>query len=98
MDWDNKIIMKLDATDISGIISGCRGNQFPVKLFHKSEGSNSSSALTIEAGERSGTFKWFISKTANENKMYGNIYLDSKDMFLMFTMMEAALPVISGWV
>lgn len=97
MDWNNKIIMKLDPIDITTIITGCRANQFPVKLFHKSTTTNTITTLEISPGERAGTYKWFLNKAAGEQKSFINIYLDNKDMFYMFTMMEAALPIINGW-
>lgn len=95
MDWDNKINIKLDPVDISKIVTGVRSGQ-PVKLFHKSEAANSTTTLNVEAGNP-GSFKWFISKKVGENQNSGNIYLDQGDMFHLFTMFEAALPVISGW-
>jgi hypothetical protein len=97
MDWDNKINMKLDPVDIAEIVTKVRKNQ-PAKLFHKSEAAGSTTTLDVGPGEREGTYKWFINKTVGGNKNLGNIYLDQKDMFHIFTMFEAALPVISGWV
>lgn len=95
MDWDNKINMKLDPVDISKIVTGVRSGQ-PVKLFHKSDSAGSVTTLNVEAGNP-GSFKWFISKAVGDDKKLGNIYLDSGDMFHLFTMFEASLPVISGW-
>lgn len=97
MDWDNKINMKLDPVDIAEIVTKVRTNQ-TAKLFHKNEAANSTTTLEVAPGERQGTYKWFISKTAGDNKNLGNVYLDQRDMFHIFTMFEAALPVISGWV
>lgn len=96
MDWANKINIKLDPIDISKIVTGVRSGT-PVKLFHKSEKAGSVTTLNVEAGNP-GSFKWFISKSVGDQKNMGNIYLDSGDMYHMFTMFEAALPVISGWV
>ena len=96
MDWDNKINMKLGPMDISRIITGVRSGQ-PVKLFHKSEAAGSTTTLEVAAGERKGTFKWFLNKTQGQDKKFGNIYLDQRDMFHIFIMFEAALPIISGW-
>lgn len=95
MDWDNKINIKLDPVDISKIVTGVRAGQV-VKLFHKVESRNSTTTLNVEAGSP-GSFKWFISKKVGEDSKFGNIYLDSGDMYHLFTMFEAALPVISGW-
>lgn len=96
MDWDNKINMKLDPVDIAEIVTKVRSGQ-QAKLFHKSEAAGSTTTLEVAAGERPGTFKWFLNKTQGQNKNFGNIYLDQRDMFHLFTMFEAALPIISGW-
>lgn len=95
MDWDNKINIKLDPVDIAKIVTGVKAGQ-PVKLFHKSEAAGSTTTLNVEAGNP-GSYKFFISKQVGENKNLGNIYLDNSDMYILFTMFEAALPVISGW-
>ena len=97
MDWTNQIRMKLSPTDICNILVSIRGGEV-AKLFHKSEAAGTTSTLEVAPGEREGTFKWFIGKTKGEQKAFGNIYLDNKDMFYLFKMLEAALPVISGWV
>jgi hypothetical protein len=96
MDWDNKINMKLDPVDIAEIVTKVRSG-VPAKLFHKSEKAGSVTTLEVSAGDREGTYKWFINKSIGEQKNFGNIYLDQRDMFHLFTMFEAALPVISGW-
>jgi len=96
MDWDNKINLKLDPADIAEIVVKIRSNE-SAKLFHKSEAAGSTSTLEVSQGDRPGTYKWFLSKTQGENKNYGVIYLDKKDMFHLFVMFEAALPIISGW-
>lgn len=96
MDWANKINMKLDPVDIAEIITKVRSGQ-PAKLFHKSEAAGSITTLEVAAGERQGTFKWFLNKSQGQDKRFGNIYLDQRDMFHIFIMFEAALPIISGW-
>lgn len=96
MDWDNKINMKLDPVDIAEIVTKVRTGA-PAKLFHKSEKAGSTTTLEVASGDREGTYKWFINKSVGEQKNFGNIYLDQRDMFHLFTMFEAALPVISGW-
>ena len=96
MDWENKINMKLDPVDIAEIVTKVRQNQ-PAKLFHKSEAKNSVTTLEVAPGEKAGTYKWFVNQTVGDSKNMSNIYLDQRDMFHIFTMFEAALPVISGW-
>lgn len=96
MDWENKINMKLDPVDIAEIVTKIRSGQ-PAKLFHKSEAAGSTTTLEVAPGERQGTFKWFLNKTQGQDKKFGNIYLDQRDMFHIFVMFEAALPIISGW-
>ena len=98
MDWENKLLMKLGAVDIVNFLAGINRNTFPIKLFHKVQGTDKSSTLNVEAGDRPGTFKWSIGNSNGTDKRYVNIYLDGKDMLYLKIMFEAALPVISGWV
>ena len=96
MDWDNEIKIKLAANDITEIITRIRANQ-TAKLYHSNQKTQVITTLEVAAGDKPGTYKWFISKTQNNNKQYGNIYLDQKDMYYLFLMFEAALPIIAGW-
>jgi hypothetical protein len=98
MDWANKITMKLNARDIADLVMGVR-NAGSVDIFHKvnkDDGSTPSTTLKVEPGTE-GTFKWFVGKTVGSDKKFATIYLDQKDMYLTFQMLEAALPVIHGW-
>jgi hypothetical protein len=95
MDWDNKINMKLDPVDVSKIVTGVRSGQ-PVKLFHKSESAGSTTTLNVEAGNP-GSYKFNIFKKVGDTSNSGTVYLDNSDMFYLFTMFEASLPVIAGW-
>jgi len=99
MDWENKIIMKLSTKDIADLVMGVRGSG-NVNIFHKvdkPDGTSPSSTLKVEPGTE-GTFKWFVGKTVGNDKKFATIYLDQKDMYLTFQMLEAAIPVIHGWV
>jgi hypothetical protein len=98
MDWANKINMKLDAVDLVNVLTGMKMKNFPIKLYHKSEAAGSVTTLEVSPGQNAGTFKWFVSKTVGENKNFGQVYLDTKDMYYISVMFESALPVISGWV
>jgi len=96
MDWENKINIKLDPVDIAEIVTKIRSGG-TAKLFHKSEAAGSTTTLEVAPGDRQGTYKWFINKSVGGTKNFGNIYLDQRDMYHLFTMFEAALPVIAGW-
>lgn len=100
MDWTNKLNMKLNGTDIVKILAGLNVKNFPIDLIHKSQkdGIDATSTLKIELGQTPGTFKVFLGRSFGEQKSYGTIYLNGEDMLYVKTMLEAALPVISGWV
>lgn len=99
MDWDNKITMKISSRDIADIVLGVRAES-KADIIHKvnrADGSESVTTLKIEPGERQGTFKWFVGKMVGSEKSNVTVYLDTKDMYLVFQMLEAAIPVIHGW-
>lgn len=96
MDWANKILMKLNSTDVVNILCGMRTKQFPIKLIHKYQGDTS--YLEVSQGERPGTFKWMIGKTIGEQKKFASIYLDAKDMYHLAVMLDASLPITAGWM
>jgi hypothetical protein len=100
MDWDNKITMKISPTDISKIVVGCRKRSFPVDLIHRSEKTGRTTTLKIEPGQREGTYRWTIAanygKDDNRNQ-FVSIYLSDEDMFLVFNVLEASVPLILGW-
>lgn len=97
MDWQNKILMKIDHTDIAKIITGTRTQKFPVDIYHKSESTGNSSSLKLEPGQNPGTFKLFMGKSVNNQKSYAQIYLNTEDMFLLFNLLEASVPLTLGW-
>ena len=98
MDWNNKILMKIDHVDIAKIVTSTREAKFPVDIYHKSANTGDSSTLKIEPGQNPGTFKLFMGKTRNGQKSYAQIYLNTEDMFILFNLLEASVPVTLGWL
>lgn len=96
MDWDSKILMKIDLPDIANIITGCKSGEFPVNIFHKVQ-EDKQSTLKIEKGTNAGTYKLSMGKKVGDKNLFASIYLDKKDMFLIFNLMESSIPVIQGW-
>lgn len=98
MDWNNKLLMKIDHVDIAKIITATRSGKFPVDIYHKSASNGDSSSLKLEPGQNPGTFKLFMGKVKGGQKSYGQIYLNTEDMFILFNLLEASLPVTLGWI
>jgi hypothetical protein len=98
MDWNNKILMKIDHSDIAKIVTSARSKKFPIDIFHKSADTGHSSTLKIEEGQNPGTYKVFMGKNAGAQKRYAQIYLNTEDMFLLFNLLEASVPVTLGWL
>ena len=99
MDWDNGLRMKIGPRDIAQIVSGVRSTG-TTKLFHRSEKEGSvptDTTLNIDPGNDN-TFKWSVFKNQGDSKRNVTIFLDQYDMFMVFNMLEAAMPVIHGWV
>lgn len=96
MDWDNKILMKIDVPDIAKLVAGVRTGKFPVDIFHTT--GDKSSTLKIEPGQNNGTFKLSMGKKGEGANKFASIYLNNEDMYAMFNLLEAAVPVILGWI
>lgn len=95
MDWDNKINMKIDNVDTAKIVTGVRAGRFPVDIFHKTSDVKST-ALKIEAGNP-GSYKLSMSKKEGADNQFASVYLSNEDMFLMFNLLEASVPLTLGW-
>ena len=94
MDWNNKILMKIEHNDIAKIVVGVRSGK-PVDIFHKSS-ETKSTTLKLEPGNP-GTYKLAMGiKDVQRQAMY-NIYLSSEDMFVLFNLMESSVPLTLGW-
>lgn len=94
MDWNNKILMKIEHNDIAKIIVNVRSSK-PVDIFHKSS-ETKSTTLKVEAGNP-GTYKLTMGiKDVQRQAMY-SIYLSSEDMFVLFNLMESSIPLTLGW-
>jgi hypothetical protein len=98
MDWNNKILMKIDHTDIAKIVTSARSKKFPIDIFHKSADNGNTSTLKVEEGQNPGTYKLFMGKNIGGQKSYAQIYLNTEDMFLLFNLLETSVPVTLGWV
>jgi len=98
MDWQNKTTMKIGLMDIATIVQDVRSGG-KVNLIHKieKEGKDQYTSLTIEPGEN-GSFKWMIVKKLDGSNKIDTVYLNSKEMYLAFNLLEAAVPIINGWL
>lgn len=95
MDWQNKINMKIEAGDIAKIITGVKSGR-NVDIFHKSSDVKNTS-LKIEAGQNPGTYKLTMGMKDAGRQGMGNIYLNTEDLFVLFTLLEASIPLTLGW-
>jgi hypothetical protein len=95
MDWNNKILMKIEPNDIAKIVVGLKSNK-SVDIFHKSS-EVKSTTLKIEAGQNPGTYKFTMGMKDGSRNLMGNIYLNSEDLFVIFNLLEASIPLTLGW-
>jgi len=95
MDWNNKILMKIEPNDIAKIIVGLKSNK-TVDIFHKSS-ETKSTTLKIEAGQNPGTYKLTMGLKDQSRNSMGNIYLNSEDLFVAFNLLENSIPLTLGW-
>lgn len=95
MDWHNKILMKIEHGDIAKIVVGVRNGK-TVDLFHKSS-EVKSTTLKVEAGQNAGTFKLTMGVADGSYKSMSSIYLNTEDMYIMFNLLEASIPLTAGW-
>jgi hypothetical protein len=95
MDWHNKILMKIEHGDIAKIVVGVRNGK-TVDLFHKSS-EIKSTTLKVEAGQNPGTFKLTMGVADGSYKSISSIYLNTEDMYVMFNLLEASIPLTAGW-
>lgn len=94
MDWNNKILMKIDHNDIAKIIMGVRSGK-NVDIFHKTA-DDRSTTLKIEAGQP-GTYKFVMGKKDGSQSGMATVYLNTEDLFVIFNLLEAAIPLTLGW-
>jgi hypothetical protein len=95
MDWNNKILMKIEPNDIAKIVVGLKSNK-SVDIFHKSS-EIKSTTLKIEAGQNPGTYKFTMGMKDGAKNQMSNIYLNSEDLFVIFNLLEASIPLTLGW-
>jgi hypothetical protein len=98
MDWANKTTMKLGLMDIANIVCGVRQDN-KASIVHKIErdGKDQFTSLTIEPGEGD-TYKWLVCKKVDGTNKLDTIYMNSKEMYLVFQCLEAAIPAILDWI
>lgn len=94
MDWNNKILMKIDHADIAKIIMGVRSSK-NVDIFHKASDTRSST-LKVEQGQP-GTYKLTMGKKDGATSGMASVYLNTEDMFIIFNLLEASIPLTLGW-
>ena len=99
MDWANKLVFKLNATELSVIIAMARQNLFPIRMIH--DHNRNKTTLTIETGnvvangDLKGlmTYRWSVGR----NGVYHNVYLNAAEMHQIFNLFEAIQPILVGW-
>jgi len=97
MDWDGATFMKLGPADIAQIVTGLRTRSEKIDLFHQPPGSARSSSLQIEPGKTPGTYRWTLTVSSEGQKDVRTVYLDTSDIYLLVTCLEAVVPRMVGW-
>lgn len=99
-DWENKIIMKWGLSDLGSILSGLRGRQPQVKLFHQTERSNSACALNArENPEQGAPFLFTISRQESADRQVRKVAvtLSESEAAILETALEHAILRILAW-
>lgn len=100
MDWDNKLVFKLCARELSVIHTQYYRGLFPIKRIHN--GKAGVAHLTIETGHpiKNGdlagfmTFRW----TLRRGEAWVSVYLDEAHMDEILNCFRQIQPALRGWI
>lgn len=98
-DWERKIIMKWNLTDLGSALAGLQGRIPQAKLFHQSEKANSAFELTRQEDPDRAPYLLSISRQDSTDKSLRKVTLPLShgEAAVLESVLHAAAPRLLGW-
>ncbi len=98
-DWERKIIMKWNLTDLGTVLAALQGRIPQAKLFHQSEKANSAFELTRQENPDRAPYLLSISRQDATDKSLRKVTLPIShgEAAVLESILHAAAPRLLGW-
>lgn len=98
-DWENKLIMKWNLSDIGGVLAALQGRQASAKLFHQTDKGNSTFEIISQNDPERAPYLLTLSRqiTATREMRKAAIPLNHGEAAVLEAALRAATTRLIGW-